>query len=472
MIREKSNWKPQEDKSTDAEHRGGMTRSSNELSERTGSKGVMLFSVIQRPTRNGMNRMDKAKSYRIPKQLVWEAYKLVKANKGSAGVDKETIADFERDLKRNLYKVWNRMSSGSYIPPPVRVVEIPKGDGGKRKLGIPTVADRVAQTVCSRVLEKEVEPIFHTDSYAYRPGKTALEAVGKARERCWRQRWVLDLDIKGFFDTIDHELMLKAVRKHTKEKWVILYVERWLKAKAQLPTGAQTDRDQGTPQGGVVSPILANLFLHYAFDKWMQRNYPEVLFERYADDIIVHCSSEQQAEELRSRIAGRLGECKLQLHPDKTKVVYCNNGDRMKMSINGAFDFLGYTFRLRQVRTKQGKMRLGFLPAVSDKATKAIRQQIREWQIHRRIGQTLESIAEYVNPRLRGWANYYGKFYGSELSKTLKLFNFVLMRWAMNKFRRFRVKPRKTAWWLKGIAQRQPTLFYHWQMGLLPAIKQ
>jgi RNA-directed DNA polymerase len=416
--------------------------------------------------------MDKAKSYRIPKQLVWEAFKLVKANKGSAGVDAETIADFERDLKRNLYKVWNRMSAGSYMPPPVRVVEIPKGDGGKRKLGIPTVADRVAQTVCKRVLEKEIELIFHTDSYAYRPNKTALEAVGKARERCWRLRWVLDLDIKGFFDAIDHELMMKAVRKHTKEKWVILYVERWLKAKAQLPTGAQTDRDKGTPQGGVVSPILANLFLHYAFDMWMQRNYPGVPFERYADDIIAHCSSEQEAEELRSRIAERLGECKLQLHPDKTKVVYCNNGDGKKGHNNGAFDFLGYTFRPRRIRTKQGKMCLGFLPAVSDKAAKAIRQEIREWQVHRRTGQTLESIADYVNPRLRGWANYYGKFYGSKLRYTLGMFNFVLMRWAMNKFRRLRARPRRAVRWLKGIAQRQPNLFHHWQMGVLPSIEQ
>lgn len=402
---------------------------------------------------------------------MWEAYKLVRANKGSAGVDRETITDFERDLKGNLYKVWNRMSSGSYVPPPVRVVEIPKSGGGKRKLGIPTVGDRVAQTVCKMVLEGKVEPIFHADSYGYRPNKTALEAVGKARERCWQRRWVLDLDIKGFFDTIDHELMMKAVRKHAKEKWVVLYIERWLKAKAQLPSGEQTERGEGTPQGGVVSPVLANLFLHYVFDAWMQRNFSDVPFERYADDIVVHCQSAEQAEELRGKIAGRMVECKLQLHPQKTKIVFCDNGEGSKTLSPGKFDFLGFTFKPRKVRTKSGKMRQGFLPAVSDKAAAAIRQEMRRWQVHQRSTATLESIAEYVNPRIRGWVNYYGKYYGSRLRRTLELFNFILTRWARNKFRKLRAKPRKAARWLKGIAQKEPSLFYHWQIGVIPSIE-
>ena len=259
--------------------------------------------------------MSQAKSFVIPKQLVWEAYKRVKANQGAAGVDAESVEQFERQLKDNLYKIWNRMSSGTYFPPPVRTVAIPKQDGGERMLGIPTVADRIAQTVVALYLEPSVEPQFHPDSYGYRPNKSAHQAIGAARERCWRYGWVLDLDIRGFFDNLDHRLVMRAVRKYTDCRWVLLYIERWLTAPAQLEDGSLVARAKGTPQGGVVSPLLANIFLHLAFDSWMRQTYPAVAFERYADDVIVHCQSEEQAQAVKRAIAARLG-----LRPPKKKL--------------------------------------------------------------------------------------------------------------------------------------------------------
>jgi RNA-directed DNA polymerase len=212
------------------------------------------------------------------------AWKSVKANKGTHGIDEESIEDFEKNLKGNLYKIWNRMSSGTYFPPPVMAVEIPKSDGRIRMLGIPTVSDRVAQAVVKKYLEPIVEPKFHEDSYGYRPGKSALDAVGVTRKRCWRKDWVIDLDIKGFFDNLDHDLMMKAVRFHSQEKWIHLYVERWLKAAIQHKDGDPVQRDKGTPQGGIVSPLLANIFMHHAFDRWLLRHFPGVKFERFADD--------------------------------------------------------------------------------------------------------------------------------------------------------------------------------------------
>ena len=312
--------------------------------------------------------MDTAKSYCISKKIVWEAYERVKANKGAAGVDEESIEEFEKNLKDNLYKLWNRMSSGSYFPPPVRIVEIPKGDGKMRKLGIPTVSDRIAQMVVKLYLEPGIDPHFHPDSYGYRPGKSAIAAVGVARERCWRQDYVIDLDIKGFFDNLDHELVMKAVRKHTDSKWMLLYIERWLKAPAQDGEGKLIHRTTGTPQGGVISPLLANLFLHYAFDEWMKRNYPQNPFERYADDAVVHCKTEAEANELRKVIEERLANCKLELHPEKTKIVYCKDDDRRKRYPNEKFDFLGYTFRARRSKNRRGKHFINFTPAVSNKA--------------------------------------------------------------------------------------------------------
>ena len=299
--------------------------------------------------------MSEAKPFCISKKEVWEAYKRVKANKGAAGVDEQTIEDFEKKLKKNLYKIGNRMSSGSYLPPPVRTVKIPKPNGGERKLGIPTVADRSAQQVVKSRMEPELDRQFHVDSYGYRPGKSALDAVGQARERCWRYAWVLDLDIQGFFDNIDQNLLMRAVRKHAKDRWIVLYTERWLKAPVQEEDGRLVPREKGTPQGGVISPLLANLFLHYGLDRWLQANYPKVVFERFADDAIVHCRTEGEALAMRKAIAERLQNCGLELHPEKTKIVYCKDDDRRRTYPNEKFDFLGYTFRPRRSKNRKGK---------------------------------------------------------------------------------------------------------------------
>ncbi len=413
--------------------------------------------------------MSKAKPFSISKRVVFEAYKRVKANKGAAGVDQETISDCERDLKNNLYKIWNRMASGSYFPPPVRVVEIEKKDGGQRRLGVPTVADRIAQMVVKMYLEPFVEPHFHPDSYAYRPNKSAIQAVGVARERCWRYDWVLDCDIRGFFDNIDHDLLMRAVRKHTDCKWILLYIERWLKALAQLKDGSLANRDKGTPQGSVISPLLANLFLHYAFDEWMRRNHRHIPFERYADDIIVHCKSERQAKWIKSVIEERLLECKLELHPEKTQIVYCKNDYRRGNYVNEKFDFLGYTFRSRGAKARHKKrFFVGFNPALSNKAAKSMGDTIRGWEIHLMSDKPIEDISRIINSVVRGWINYYGQYYRSALYPIFNQLNKALRKWAMRKFRRLRGRKRKATRWLRRIARRDPGLFAHWQYSKRP----
>jgi len=410
--------------------------------------------------------VSEAKPFSISKWEVWEAYKWVKANQGAAGIDQQSIADFEKRLKGNLYKIWNRMSSGSYFPPPVRTVKIPKAGGGERKLGIPTVSDRIAQMVVKLRLEPEIDPHFHRDSYGYRPGKSALEAVGQARQRCWRYDWVIDLDIKGFFDHIDHDLLMRAVNKHAKDKWVVLYIERWLKVPAQEEEGQLVPREKGTPQGGVVSPLLANLFLHYAFDRWMARNYPHLPFERFADDAIVHCRTEAQAEEVRAAIAARMQECRLELHPEKTKIVYCKDDDRRGTYSNEKFDFLGYTFRPRRSKNRKGKFFINFSPAVSDKAGKAIRAEIRSWHLHLRSDKAIEDLSRMFNPIVRGWLQYYGRYYRSALYPMMRQLDRSLARWAYRKYKKLRGHLRRATHWIARIARRDPGLFAHWQMGV------
>ena len=413
--------------------------------------------------------MPEAKPYDIPKQLVWEAYQRVKANRGAAGVDRVSLAAFEKDLKGNLYKIWNRMSSGSYFPPPVRLVEIEKDGGGTRPLGIPTIADRVAQTVAKMELEPKVEPIFHPDSYGYRPGRSALDAVGVARKRCWAFDWVIDLDIKSFFDSIPHDLIEKAVAHHTDLAWIRLYVGRWLRAPIERPDGTQLERTKGTPQGGVVSPLLANLFLHYAFDAWMQRTFPNNPFERYADDAIVHCRSEEEARSVLEAIRARLADCALELHPTKTKIVYCKDDDRPGEYENIKFDFLGYSFHPRRAKNRWGNFFVSFLPAISAKAAKKIRQTIRDWRMaSTRNNQRLEDLASFTNPVVRGWLNYYGRFYRSKCIQVLRHFNEALGRWARRKYRRFKRRERASMHWLGRIARRDPKLFVLWEHGVRP----
>ncbi len=379
--------------------------------------------------------MSKTKSFDISKKMVWEAYLRVKANKGAAGVDNVSIARFEENLKDNLYKLWNRMSSGSYMPPPVKAVSIPKANGGERILGIPTVADRISQMVATMYLEPLVEPHFHPDSYGYRPGKSALGGVENARQRCWRSDWVIDLDIKGFFDNLDHDLVMRAVKRHTDCRWILLYIERWLKAPLQRADETLENRYKGTPQGGVCSPLLANIFMHYAFDEWIRKNYPEVLFERYADDALVHCKTEQQAKFMLEAIGKRLAQCKLELHPEKTKIVYCKDDDRRKEHAIVSFDFLGYTFRSRRAKNKYGKFFVSFIPAISNKAKSRIRKTIRKWRIHHITWTSLENIAEKVNPILRGWNQYYGRFYKSEMYPVLRNVERYLILWARRKYK-------------------------------------
>src|SRR5450759_5805561 len=377
----------------------------------------------------------KVKSFESDKRLVQGALEKVRANQGAPGVDAVSITDFADNASSNLFKLWNRMSSGSYLPGPVRAVEIPKDHGaGVRVLGVPNVADRIAQTTAAMLLEEKLEPIFHSDSYGYRPGRSAHDAQAWTRQRCWKQAWVVDLDIRAFFDSVRHYLLLKAVAHHTDERWVLLYIARWLTAPMQMPDGTVVAREKGTPQGSPISPLLANLFMHYAFDIWMDREFPGCPFERYADDVVAHCGTEDQARVLLAAIARRLGALGLELHPGKTKIVYCKDANRRGDFEHTSFDFLGYTFRGRLARGRRDYF-TGFSPAISGKAKKAKGQQIRAWHLNRRSGTGLSGLAEEINPQVRGWINYYGAFYRSELRFLAWRINEHLARWAMQKFK-------------------------------------
>jgi RNA-directed DNA polymerase len=403
-----------------------------------------------------------AKPFDIPKAWVWEAYRQVKANKGAPGVDEQPLGEFEARWRDNLYKIWNRMSSGAYFPPPVKAVEIPKPHGGTRILGVPTVADRVAQTVVANYLGERAEPRFCPGSYGYRPHKSALDAVARCRQRCWEYDWALDLDVQKFFDTVPWDLVIKAVEAVTTTPWVLLYVRRWLAAPLQLPDGTLAERDKGTPQGSAVSPILANLFMHFAFDNWMARNFPGCPFERYADDAVVHCATKAEAETVLAAIAERMGEVGLALHPTKTRVVYCKDAKRRGSHEHTSFTFLGFAFRARKARSKDGKYFISFLPAMSPEALKAKGAQLRKLRVHRRTDLSLDDLARWLNPIVAGWVNYYGRFYRSVMVPLLQRVNAYLRRWAGMKYRRLRAFSRFKAWWA-GLLDRQPGLFTHWQ---------
>ena len=406
------------------------------------------------------------KPFTIEKRRVYEAYKAVKSNKGAAGVDGQTIEQFEADLKGNLYKIWNRMSSGTYFPPPVRAVSIPKKSGGERILGVPTVSDRIAQMVVKQLIEPDLDPIFLPNSYGYRPRKSALDAVGVTRERCWKYDWVLEFDIRGLFDNINHELLLRAVRKHVKCKWALIYIERWLKAPMEQD-GIRKERTLGTPQGGVISPILSNLFLHYTFDLWMKRTHPDLPWCRYADDGLVHCRTEQEAEALTAELRARLAECHLELHPTKTKIVYCRDGKRKGTYPNVKFDFLGYCFRPRWIKkSRDNSMFCGFNPAVSPSALKAMRSTIRDLNIRRQTQLSLADIARTLNPLVRGWIEYYGRYAPSALSPMLRYVNQTLVRWAMRKFKRFKAHKIRASRFLQKLVRERMSLFVHWRIGM------
>jgi group II intron reverse transcriptase/maturase len=411
------------------------------------------------------------KPFDISKQEVWDAWLKVKGNQGAPGVDGVSIEEFETDLKNNLYRIWNRMSSGTYFPPPVMAVEIPKAHGaaGTRVLGVPTVADRVAQTVVAAHLEQRVEPMFHPDSYGYRPGRSALDAVGVCRRRCWEYNWVLDLDIRKFFDSVRWDLVRKAVAVHTDARWVLLYVERWLAAPLRLPDGTLQDRDRGTPQGSAVSPVLANLFMHYAFDLWLTREFPTVAFERYADDAVIHCITRAQAGKVLAALQERLRQVGLELHPDKTKIVYCKDSNRRGAFEHVSFTFLGFTFRPREAVGKDGRQFTSFLPAVSKDALKKMSAQLRSWRLHRRVNATEADLARMINPVVRGWMAYYGAFCRHALHPLLHRINTYLLRWVMNKYKRLRSWKRATRAMRDAVA-RQPGYFAHWAWAK-PAVR-
>jgi len=404
------------------------------------------------------------KPFQISKQEVWDAWIKVKGNKGAPGVDGQSIAAFEEDLKGNLYKVWNRMSSGTYFPPPVMAVEIPKPHGGgTRVLGVPTVADRIAQTVAAARLEKAVEPLFHPDSYGYRPGRSALDAVAACRKRCWKFSWVIDLDIRKFFDSVPWDLVVKAVEAHAdhETRWIVLYVKRWLAAPLRHPDGSLQQRDRGTPQGSAISPVIANLFMHYAFDLWLGREFPAVEFERYADDGVIHCASEHQAHKVLAALHERMAEVGLALHPDKTRIVYCKDSNRRGSHEHTSFTFLGFTFRPRRARRKDGGRFTSFQPAISKDALKKISAEIRSWRLHRWVNSDGREIAKLINPKVRGWMGYYGAFYGSALHPVLRRINTYLLRWIMSKYKKHSSWTKATRK-LADAAAAKPQYFAHW----------
>lgn len=411
--------------------------------------------------------MHKTKPYVISKNVVYEAFLRVKANKGSAGIDEQSIEEFEGNLKDNLYKIWNRMSSGSYFPPAVKAVEIPKKAGGTRTLGIPTVSDRIAQMTVKLYFEPSVEPFFHEDSYGYRPKKSAIQALEITRKRCWKYNWVLEFDIKGLFDNIDHDLLMRAVEKHTNVEWIKVYIKRWLKAPFQTNKGIK-ERTSGTPQGGVISPVLANLFLHYTFDKWMAINHPNNPFTRYADDAVIHCKTEEEAKKLLESLNKRMNICKLELHPTKTKIIYCKDADRKEEHENISFDFLGYTFRPRRSKNRWGKYFVNFTPAISNKSKKSIRQKVRGWKLQLKANKELFDLSMMFNSAIQGWINYYGKFYKSEMYSSLRHINKALIMWARKKYKKLARHKKNAERFMGRIAIQNPKLFKHWELGIKP----
>ena len=414
-----------------------------------------------------MNLWNETKSIPVSKEQVWLAYKKVKANQGSAGVDQISMEEFDVNRSKHLYKLWNRLASGSYFPPPVKEVEIPKKDGKVRKLGIPTIADRVAQMVVKEYLEARFEKIFSPNSYGYRPEKSAHQALEKVRQNCRKTDWVIDLDIKGFFDNIDHERLMLAVQKHVPEKWCLLYIQRWLTMPVQTKSGELIQKQgKGTPQGGVISPLLANLFLHYAMDKWLEQNHPNVEYVRYADDAILHCKTKTEAEQTLAALDERMKACGLELHPEKTKQVYCRDYRRQNTYETVKFDFLGYSFQPRSTKSKQtGKLFLGFDCAISISSKKRIADKLEDLKIDRLNFKSIVGVALYLEPFIRGWINYYGKYRITELNPVFLLLRQRLVWWARKRYKRYKTNMVKAYRWLDRVQKQFPNLFYQWRYG-------
>lgn len=397
----------------------------------------------------------ETKSQPITKVMVWQAFKEVRANKGSAGIDKMDWEYLEENKTTEIYKLWNRLTSGSYYPNAVKQVAIPKKDGGVRKLGIPTILDRIAQQVVKRHLERIVEPLFHESSFGYRPNRNCHQAVRQANVNSFSHDFAIDLDIKGFFDNIDHELLMKALAHYCKDKWVAMYVERWLKSGVVQEDGSFVSTHSGTPQGGVISPLLANLFLHVAFDKWMEKQHPTKPFERYADDIVVHCKTEKQALYMLHLINKRMESCKLVLHPEKSKIVNLR-GISLKKYPKG-FDFLGFTIRPSSIKSKSGVKSIPSI-FVSQKSKNSMMEKFRTLNIHKRR-KTIEEIAREINPVLRGIINYYHKFRQSDIRNVWRQLNERLLKWV--KWEKGLYK-KASVRYLQTKHKEKPDLFLHW----------
>lgn len=398
--------------------------------------------------------------------MVWEAYKKVRSNGGSAGVDQQSLSEFDKVRSKELYKIWNRLTSGSYFAPPIRRVSIPKGEGKTRPLGIPTVGDRVAQQVVKTYLEPRLEAIFHANSYGYRPNKSAHLAIREVQNNVLKYSWVIDLDIKEFFENVSHELLMKALGKHVSEKWVMMYIRRWLEAPVHLEDSSILESTgKGTPQGGVISPLLANLYLHYCVDKWLEKHYPRVKMVRYADDLVIHCGSHKTAQEVLSALTVRLQECSLTAHPDKTKIVYCKKDKRNLEGYPVQFDFLGFSFQPIRHRLKTGGSFMQYDCKMSRKSKMRIIKELRDSCFHNKSQLTIQDIANKLNPKIRGWINYYGKVSQRSLRPVFYYLHHRTIRWILNKYSRFKGSKVKAIAWLKAIGKSYPNLFYHWRLG-------
>ena len=394
---------------------------------------------------------------------VAKAYQKVRKGGKAVGIDQQSWADFDKEPERNLYVIWNRLASGSYHPQPVREVEIPKKDGSKRKLGIPTLRDRIAQQVVKDYMEKRIDKLFHENSYGYRPLKSAHQAIEQVRQNTFGFDWVLDMDISKFFDEVDHDLTLKAVSHVMEEKWVLMYVERWLKMPVQKQDGTvEPKQGKGTPQGGVISPLLANLYLHFAMDKWLSNHYHTVRFVRYADDVVIHCSTHQQAEQVKEALINRLAEVKLKVNESKTHIAYCKDYRRKESHEKVKFEFLGFSYQPRARKSKRdGKNFMAFTAEISQTNKKRIIQTIRELGVWRDTRVEIQSIAAQLNAKLRGWINYYGLYSKRSLRIALVKVEERLVKWLKKKHK---AGTRKARAKLKVIRRENPELFYHWRI--------
>lgn len=411
---------------------------------------------------------EKTRTQPISKEQVWASWKHIKQGGKGMGIDQISIEMIEANPRKYLYPLWNRLSSGSYFPPAVREFAIPKGEGKERILGIPTILDRVAQDVIKQELERIVEPLFHASSFGYRPHKSAHQAIEQCAKYCWERWYVVDVDIKGFFDNINHEQMLTMLRKLTNEKYILLYCERWLKASIQANDGSQKMRTKGSPQGGVISPLLANIYLNEAFDIWISETQPLIVFERYADDIVIHTRSIEQSQFILDKLKVRLKQYGLELSESKTKIVYCYRTVRQfkeRKDIPVSFDFLGFTFKPRICLKEGGQKFWGFRPAISMKSQKRILTVCNKLAFHNWVQLDIYQLAALLAPKIRGWINYFGIQRLGDMQFIFGRINRRIAKWLQKKFKINTIG--KAYVKMRRIFQSYPTMFLHWEYGFM-----